>query len=141
MKIREHIKKHKLIKSTIIEKEIYLSTDMTYEEGDLVLVSNNGKICSSIVSLLSDYVGAGHNYRTVDLKIRCTQTLYGLLKIGNSLIQINIEHVEDEGYFVGYLLGIKYYTNSNVHPMEDGKVVEVYNGEELIGKIKWEWIQ
>jgi hypothetical protein len=141
VKIKESIKKHRLTERDIINKEIYLSTDMSDEEGDVNLEHNNTKICASIVSLLSDYLGLGYDYNHGDLKIRCTQTIYRLLKFGNALVQTNVEHVENEGYFIGYLLGIKYYTNSNVYPMEDGSIIELYNKEELIGKIKWQWIQ
>jgi hypothetical protein len=141
VKIKENIKKHKLTERIILNKEIYLSLNLSYEEGDVNLEHNNTKICASIVSLLSDYLGLGYDYNHGDLKIRCTQTIYRLLKCSKALVQTNIEHVENEGYFIGYMLGIKYYTNSNAYPMRDGSIIELYNKEELIGEIKWQWIQ
>jgi len=85
---------------------------------------------------LAEYL-IGGDFRYDELCVKTDNFIHALLVNSNSLVSHEPPvFVVNKGLKVGYLLGISYYVDSNTID-----IMEVYNKEELIGKIKWEWIR
>jgi len=129
MKIKQNIKKHKLIERSVVEKTIFLVGDTK---------TDNVNITCSVVSLLAEYLIDG-DFRYDELRVKSDNFIHALLVNSNSLVSHEPPvFVSNKGWRVGYLLGIGYYVDSNTGVRN---IMEVYNGDKLIGKIKWERIR
>lgn len=129
MKIKENIKKHKLIKSKLIEKTVFIVNDTK---------TNTTNILSGVVGILAEYL-IKEDFTYGDLYLKLDDFTYSIIYNTKTFMSVIPYYSTNKGWMIGYFMGVKCYLIDGY--MGYDNVTNLYNKEELIGKIKWEQIQ